>query len=155
MAGAGSLQPHLRVVVKFDLASADPPYHPPVVRVRETAQRVVTDGVEKFQLGGMRDKVLRSARKLLRDDTGHRLERSGGMIVDHDLSPLIGRLAGDRRGGGRLSGVGGGFGGRFNFWPSALCAFFDGLGPRASGFFMKNNLPHFPTAGARPAAVSG
>lgn len=114
------------------------------MRVRESAQRVVTHGVEKFQLGGMRDKVLWSTRKLLRDDTSHRLERSGGTIFAHNLSPLTGRLAGARRGGGRLSGVGGGFGGRFNFWPSALCAFSDGLGPRASGFFMENYYPTFP-----------
>lgn len=123
--------------------------------VREITQHIVTHGVEKFQLGGMRDKVLRSARKLLLDDTGHRLKRSGGKIFGHNLTPLTGRLAGARRGGGRLSGVGDGFGGRFNFWPSALCAFSDGLGPRASGFFMKNYYPTFPTAGVRGAAVSG
>ena len=113
--------------------------------VREITQRIVADGVEKFQLGGMRDKVFGSVRELLRDDAGHRFEGSGGMVFLHKLgrSPSLGRLGGDRRGGGRLSGVGGGFGGRFNFWPSAFRAFSDGLGPRASGFFMNYNDSSF------------
>lgn len=33
-------------------------------------------------------------------------------------------------------GGGGGFWGRFNFWPSDFLAFSEGLGPRTSGFFM-------------------
>ena len=85
---------------------------------------------------------------------GSRVAAIAGLRSSDAYSPLTGGR-GARRGGGRLSGVGGGFGGRFNFWPSDFLAFSDGLGPRASGFFMDNRCSSFPTAGARVVAVSG
>ena len=126
-----------RVVIEFDLPATHSPDNLPTVFVREAAEGVVADRLEKFQLSWMRNKVFGSARKLLCDDANHGL-KWGAMFLVHGMtqSPLIGRLGGRRRGGGRSFGVGGGLGGRFNFWPSALRAFSDGLGPRASGFFM-------------------
>lgn len=145
MPGAGALQAHPGVVVELDLTAADSPDSPPAVAVGEPAQRFVADRVEKFQLAGMGDKVFGVDREGTRDKAGHRPERDDCLIFLHGRihSPLTGRLGGERRGGGRLSGVGGGFGGRFNLWPSAFRDFSDGLGPRASGFFMYNSDSSF------------
>ncbi|MEO8439389.1 MAG: hypothetical protein ABI540_04120 [Spartobacteria bacterium] len=54
---------------------------------------------------------------------------------------MIGRFAGARRGNGTSLGEGGGFGGRFSFWPSDFLALAEGLGPRTFGFFMAMDLP--------------
>jgi hypothetical protein len=88
----------------------------------------------------MGDEVFGPVRKLLGNDASHRLEQGGAIFVHKtDQSPLMGRLGGGRRGGGRSSGVGGGLGGRFSFSPSAFLAFSAGVGPRASGFFMRES----------------
>jgi len=50
-------------------------------------------------------------------------------------SSLVEELVGPR-GDSKSLGEGGGFCGRFNFWPRDFLAFSEGLGPRTSGFFM-------------------
>jgi len=133
MSGTQGAPVQFGIVIEFDLPPADPPDDPPPMVAGELSQFILIQGAEKFQLRRMGDEVLGTDGQSLGDDTRHRLQRriTGGF---HG-SPLIVRCGGERRGGGRWFGVGGGLGGRFNFLPSAFFAFSDGLGPRSSGFF--------------------
>ncbi len=49
--------------------------------MREPAQLLVAHGMEKLQLGRVRDKVLGSLRELLRNDTSHRRERGRTILI--------------------------------------------------------------------------
>jgi hypothetical protein len=63
VAGPRPFQPFVRIMVKFELTAADAPNDAPAVVVRKLAQIGVAQGMEKFQLDRVRDKVLRSARQ--------------------------------------------------------------------------------------------
>jgi hypothetical protein len=117
--------------------------------MRELTQVGVAQGLEETLLARVSDKMLRFDGELTRDNARHRLETF--YLCCAHRSPLTGRLGGFLRGGGRSLGVGGGLGGRFNFWPRDFFAFSDGVGPRASGFFiaMRALLPfHYGCAAA-------
>lgn len=63
VAGPRPFQPFVRIMVKFELTAADAPNDAPAVVVRKLAQIGVAQGLEKFQLDRVRDKVLRPARQ--------------------------------------------------------------------------------------------
>src|SRR5262245_39099384 len=85
----------------------------------------------------MSNKMFRPSREPLRDDPGHGLELHKEPFLHGRTAelPLVEERAGPR-GDSKSFGEGGGFCGRFNFWPSDFLAFSEGLGPRTSGFFM-------------------
>jgi hypothetical protein len=53
----------------------------------KAAQFFVTQPVEKFQLGWMRNEVLRFARQLLRDNSGNRFEPGAVVLCLRNINP--------------------------------------------------------------------
>jgi hypothetical protein len=128
----------VRVVVKFDLPPADTPNDAPAVPAREFAQFLVRKRLKQPQFAWVSDEMFRLFCEPFRDYSRHRLQLMKAVFVHLRTGrSILGRSVGDAFFASSMSlGEGGGLDGRLSFSPSAFFAFSDGVGPRASGFFI-------------------